>query len=85
MLKDWHAPHLFQCGWYLNCLKDNTPTLEISLKENIEPVFMETFANYAETQVEGGRGKMASKGKGKLKEKMIEPPSSDAFVEVPLN
>jgi hypothetical protein len=28
---------------------------------------------------------MVFKGKGKLKEKVIEPLSSDAFVEVPLN
>jgi hypothetical protein len=32
----------------------------------------------------GGK-KITSKGKGKLKEKVIEPPSFDAFVEVPLN
>jgi hypothetical protein len=45
---------------------------------------METFASSVETKVEGGRWKMASKGKGKLKEKVIKPPSSNAFVEVPL-
>ncbi len=28
---------------------------------------------------------MASKGKGKLKEKMTKPPSSDTFIKVPLN
>ncbi len=28
---------------------------------------------------------MASKGKGKLKEKMTEPPSFDTFIKVPLN
>jgi hypothetical protein len=66
-------------------LKDNTPTLEISLKDNIEPTFMETFASFAKIQVEGGRQKMASKGKGKLKEIMTELLSSDIFVEVSLN
>jgi hypothetical protein len=28
---------------------------------------------------------MASKGQGKLKEKVTEPLSSDTFVEIPLN
>jgi hypothetical protein len=55
------------------------------LKENIKPFFMETFASLIGTQVEGGKQKITSKGKGKLKEKMIEPPSSNvdqgAFVE----
>jgi hypothetical protein len=46
---------------------------------------METLAISARTNVEGGRQKITSKGKGKLKEKVIEPPSFDAFVEVPLN
>jgi hypothetical protein len=39
---------------------------------------METFASSIGTQVEGKRWKNVSKGKGKLKEKMIEPPSSNA-------
>jgi hypothetical protein len=43
--------------------------LEIPLKESIKPSFMETLTTFAETQVECGRWKMASKGKGKLKEK----------------
>jgi hypothetical protein len=85
LLKDWLAPHLFQCGWYFNCPKNNTPTLEIPLKENIKPSFIEILASFAKTQVEGGRQKMASKGKGKLKEKVIKIPSFDAFVEVILN
>jgi hypothetical protein len=46
---------------------------------------METLASFAKTQVVGGRQKMASKGKGKLKEKMTKPPSSDTFIKVPLN
>jgi hypothetical protein len=46
---------------------------------------MKTFASSTRTWVEGGRLKMASKGKGKLKEKVAKPPSSNAFVEVPLN
>jgi hypothetical protein len=24
LLKDWNSLHLVNCGWYLNCLKDNT-------------------------------------------------------------
>jgi hypothetical protein len=43
LLKDWLASHLLQCGWYLDCLKDINPTLEIPLKENTKPFFMETF------------------------------------------
>jgi hypothetical protein len=66
-------------------LKDNTPTLEIPLRENIEPFFMETLTSFAKTQVEGGRQKMAFKGKGKLKEKVTKPPSFDTFIKVPLN
>jgi hypothetical protein len=82
LFKDWLAPHLLHCGWYLNYPKDNTPTLEIPSRKSIEPAFMETLTSFVETQVEGGRWKVASKGKGKLKEKMVEPPSFDAFMEV---
>jgi hypothetical protein len=39
---------------------------------------METLASSIGTQVEGRRWKSASKGKGKLKEKVIEPPSFNA-------
>jgi hypothetical protein len=50
---------------------------------------METLTSSIGTHVEGGRRKIISKVKGKLKDKMIKPPSSDAnqstFVEVPLN
>jgi hypothetical protein len=50
---------------------------------------MEILTSSIGTQVEGGKRKIISKGKGKLKEKMIEPPSSNvdqgAFVEVPSN
>jgi hypothetical protein len=46
---------------------------------------METFASFIGTHVEGGRQKITSKGKGKLKEKVTKPPSSDAFTEVPLS
>jgi hypothetical protein len=66
-------------------LKDNTPTLEIPLRENIELAFMETLVSSTESQVEGGRRTMASKGKGKLKEKVIEPPYFNTFVDVPLS
>jgi hypothetical protein len=52
--------------------------LEIPLRENIEPSFMETLASYVETHVEDGRWKIASKGKGKLKEKVTKPPCFDA-------
>jgi hypothetical protein len=68
----------------VNCLKNNTPTLEIPLRESIEASFRETFASSIKTQVEGGRQKMVSKGKRKLKEKVIKPPSSNAFVKVHL-
>jgi len=37
---------------------------------------MDILASFVETQVECGMQKMASKGKGKLKEKMTKPPSS---------
>jgi hypothetical protein len=50
---------------------------------------METLTSSIGTHVEGGKQKIISKIKGKLKEKMTEPPSSDvdqgACVEVPLN
>jgi hypothetical protein len=55
------------------------------MRESIKPFFMETLASSTKTQVEGGRWKMASKEKGKLKEKVTKPPSFDTFVEVPLN
>ncbi len=55
------------------------------MKESINHVFMDTLASFVETKVEGGRQKMASEGKGKLKEKLTKPPSTNAFVEVPLN
>ncbi len=47
LFKDATASHLFQCGQYLDCLKDNTPTLEIPLRENIKLSFMEAFASFA--------------------------------------
>jgi hypothetical protein len=43
------------------------------------------LASFVETQVEGGRLKMTSEGKGKPKEKVIEPPSFDTFMEVLLS
>jgi hypothetical protein len=89
LLKDGPTSHLFQCGWYLDYPKDNTLTLGVPLRESIKSSFMETLASSTRTQVKGGRRKNASKGKGKLKEKVTKPPSSnvnqDAFVVVPLN
>jgi hypothetical protein len=67
---DRPTPHLLQCGWYLNCPKDSTPALEIPLRENIKPFFMETLVSFVGTHVEGGKQKIVSKGKGKLKEKV---------------
>jgi len=78
MLKHWPTSHLLQCGWYFNYPKNNTHTLETPLRESIEPSFKETLANSIGTHVEGGKRKIISKVKGKLKEKMIKPPSSDA-------
>jgi len=50
---------------------------------------METLASSIGTHVEVGRQKIISNVEGKLKEKMIEPPSSNVnlntFVEVPSN
>ncbi len=50
---------------------------------------MVIIVSYARTHVEGGRWKNTYEGKGKLKEKKTEAPSSDvgqdAFIEVPLN
>jgi hypothetical protein len=52
-------------------------------------VLASCLASSIGTHVEGGRQKIVSKGKGKLKEKVTKPPSSnvdqDTFVEVPLN
>jgi hypothetical protein len=63
--------------------------MEIPLRENIKLPFIKTLAGSVGTHFECGRRKNASQGKGKLKEKVIEPPSCDAnqetFVEVPLN
>lgn len=36
LLKEWSNGHLTSCGWYLNCLVDNTPELECELKEKFE-------------------------------------------------
>jgi hypothetical protein len=49
------------------------------LKEKIKWSFMQTLASFVGTEVEGRRWKSASKGKGKLKEKVIKPPSSNAY------
>jgi hypothetical protein len=50
---------------------------------------MEILTSSIGTQVEGGKRKNISKGKGKLKEKKTKPPSSnvdqDVFIEVFLN
>jgi hypothetical protein len=49
LLKDWHVSYLFNCSWYLDYLKDNTPTLGIPLREIIESSFMETLGSFAGT------------------------------------
>jgi len=49
LLKDWLASHLLQYGWYLDYPKDNTPTLEIPLREDIKPYFMEALVNSTRT------------------------------------
>ncbi len=36
LLKDWSCPHLTKCGWYLDCPKDGTSSLEVSLCESFE-------------------------------------------------
>jgi len=76
----WLVPWLFE---------RQHPHPRDSLEENITSSFMETLASSIGTHVKGGRWKNTSKGKGKLKEKMNKPPSSnvdqDAFIEVPLN
>jgi hypothetical protein len=76
---------LFPIFSNVNYLKNNTPTLEIPLRESIEVYFKETLASCTKTQVEGGRQKMVSKGKGKMKEKVTKPPSSNAFVPFEIN
>ncbi len=65
MFKDWPAPHLFQCGWYFNSPKNNTPTLEIPLRESIEPSFMETF-KLCRNIGWGWEAKNYFQGKGKI-------------------
>jgi len=40
---------------------------------------METLTSSTRTHVKGGRWKIASKGKGKLKEKMTKPLSSNVY------
>jgi hypothetical protein len=33
MLRDWSSPHLLDCGWYLDFLKENIPSLEFKIQE----------------------------------------------------
>jgi hypothetical protein len=36
LLKEWLNGHLTSCGWYLNCIVDNTLESERGLKEKFE-------------------------------------------------
>ncbi len=36
MLRNWTFPHLLDCGWYLDCLKENTPPLKFEIWEKHE-------------------------------------------------
>lgn len=61
LLKEWLPSHILECGWYLDCPKNNTPSSKIPLKENLELALMENLANFARTQVEGGKRKILYK------------------------
>jgi hypothetical protein len=39
MLRDWSYPHLMDCGWYIDCLKDITFSLNFEIQEKHEPRF----------------------------------------------
>jgi hypothetical protein len=62
MLRDWSSPHLLDCGWYLDFLKENIPSLEFKIQEKHEPRFFQGLgALEKETptkkRLEGGRRK----------------------------
>jgi len=40
MLKDWSSPHLLDCDWYLDYLKENTPSLEYEIWKKHESGFL---------------------------------------------
>jgi hypothetical protein len=39
LFKEWFGPHPIECGWYLDCPKDCTPSSKVSFHENFEPGF----------------------------------------------
>ncbi len=62
MLRDWSSLHLLDCGWYLYCPNENTPSLEFKIQKKHDLGFFEGLgALEKETptkeKLEGGRRK----------------------------
>jgi hypothetical protein len=48
LLKEWLNGHLASCGWYLDCLVNNTFKSERRLREKFENTYLDnpTLANF---------------------------------------
>ncbi len=73
MLRDWTSPHLLDCGWYLDCLKDNTPPSEFEIQEKHESRFLQGFGTLekeivSKKRLEGGK----RRGKKQIQESRLE-------------
>jgi hypothetical protein len=69
MLRDWTSPHLLDCGWYLDCSKENTPPSELEIWEKHEPEFFQGLGALekdtpSKKRLEGGK----RRGKKKIQE-----------------
>lgn len=74
LLKDWSTIHLKQCGWYLDCPKDSTPTSKVSFQMNFELVFAEQVMDKVEVSqgLKKALEKNLSKKKGKEKSTIFD-------------
>jgi hypothetical protein len=62
MFKDWSSPHLLDCGWCLDCPKENTISLEFKIQKKHELGFFQGLGALekktpTKKRLEGGRRK----------------------------
>ncbi len=73
MLRDWSYPHLMDCGWYIDCLKDITFSLNFEIQEKHEPRFFQGVgALEKETATKKRLEAVRQKGKIQILESTLE-------------
>ncbi len=68
MLRDWTFAHLSDCVQYLDCSKENIPTLEMEIWERHELKFLEGLGALKETPSKKRLEKGKRKGKRQVQE-----------------